>query len=68
MNKPSADLGDLPAEEFRQHLHAVADWIADYREKIAEYRISPAEKPGPRYAPCMPSSSLLTWRGRSRKP
>ena len=46
MNKPSADLGDLPAEEFRQHLHAVADWIADYREKIAEYRISPAEKPG----------------------
>src|SRR4051794_30449249 len=46
MNKPSADLGDLPAEEFRQHLHAVADWIADYREKIAEHRISPAEKPG----------------------
>jgi aromatic-L-amino-acid/L-tryptophan decarboxylase len=46
MKEPSAELGDLPAEEFRQHLHAVADWIADYREKIAEHRISPAEKPG----------------------
>jgi aromatic-L-amino-acid/L-tryptophan decarboxylase len=46
MNEPTADLGDLPAAEFRQHLHAVADWIADYREKIAEHRISPTEKPG----------------------
>jgi aromatic-L-amino-acid decarboxylase len=46
MKEPTAELGDMPAEEFRKHLHAVADWIADYREKIAEHRISPAEKPG----------------------
>jgi aromatic-L-amino-acid decarboxylase len=46
MKEPTADLGDMPSKEFRQHLHAVADWIADYREKIAEHRISPVEKPG----------------------
>jgi aromatic-L-amino-acid decarboxylase len=46
MKQPTAELGDMPAEEFRKHLHAVADWIADYREKIAEHRISPTEKPG----------------------
>ncbi|MFL6588947.1 MAG: pyridoxal phosphate-dependent decarboxylase family protein [Chthoniobacterales bacterium] len=46
MKEPNPELGDMPAEEFRQHLHAVADWIADYREKIAEHRISPTEKPG----------------------
>lgn len=46
MNESTNSLGDIPADEFRKHLHAVADWIADYREKIADYRISPAEKPG----------------------
>src|SRR3954466_978164 len=46
MKESNPDLGDIPAEEFRQHLHAVADWIADYREKIAQYRISPEAKPG----------------------
>ena len=30
------DLGDVPPEEFRKQLHQVADWIADYREKIGE--------------------------------
>ena len=35
------DLGDIPAEAFRKHLHEVADWIADYRENIAQHRISP---------------------------
>lgn len=38
--------GDLPPDVFRQHLHKVADWIADYRENIANYRISPSAKPG----------------------
>lgn len=38
--------GDLPPEEFRRHLHKVADWIADYRENIANQRISPTAKPG----------------------
>jgi len=39
-------LGDLPAQEFRKHLHEIADWIADYRETIAEKRISPVGKAG----------------------
>ena len=38
--------GDLPPDVFRQHLHKVADWIADYRENIAKYPISPTAKPG----------------------
>ena len=42
----SAHLGDISAEEFRKHLHEVADWIADYRENIGKYRISPDAKPG----------------------
>lgn len=44
MNK--SNHSDLPAETFRKHLHEVADWIADYRENIAQNRISPTEKPG----------------------
>ena len=39
-------LGDTPAEEFRQQLHEVADWIADYREHIGEIRIAPTGSPG----------------------
>jgi aromatic-L-amino-acid decarboxylase len=45
-NPQVGELGDLPAEEFRQRLHAMADWIADYREHIAERPISPNAKPG----------------------
>jgi len=40
------DLGDVPADVFRKHLHQMADWIADYRENIAERRIAPNAKPG----------------------
>ena len=40
------ELGDLPADVFREHLHEVADWIADYREQIAAKRISPTAAPG----------------------
>ena len=39
-------LGDIPADVYRKHLHEVADWIADYREKIAERPIAPNAKPG----------------------
>jgi aromatic-L-amino-acid decarboxylase len=39
-------LGDMPAEEFRAALHAIADWVADYRTGIETLRISPAVKPG----------------------
>jgi aromatic-L-amino-acid decarboxylase len=40
------ELGDIPADEFRKHLHQIADWIADYRENIAQLRISPSAAPG----------------------
>jgi len=39
-------LGDLPAAAFREQLHRVADWVADYRETIEQRRISPAVRPG----------------------
>jgi len=39
-------LGDISPESFREELHRLADWIADYRENIAQTRISPNEKPG----------------------
>src|SRR6266403_1148900 len=42
----AGELGDIPPDVFRKHLHEVADWIADYRENIAKYRISPTAKPG----------------------
>ena len=40
------DLGDIPSDAFRKHLHRLADWIADYRENIAERPIAPNAKPG----------------------
>jgi aromatic-L-amino-acid decarboxylase len=45
-SEPVAELGDIPPDVFRRHLHEVADWIADYRENIANMRISPTAKPG----------------------
>jgi aromatic-L-amino-acid decarboxylase len=39
-------LGDVPMREFRRQLHELADWIADYREKIGELRVAPNAKPG----------------------
>ncbi|MEY2558527.1 MAG: aromatic-L-amino-acid/L-tryptophan decarboxylase [Verrucomicrobiota bacterium] len=45
-NDPKQELGDLPNEEFRERLHKMADWIADYREHIAERPIAPNAKPG----------------------
>src|SRR3954471_5449289 len=39
-------LGDIPADDYRKHLHELADWMADYRENIAKQRISPTAKPG----------------------
>src|SRR6266699_6194770 len=40
------ELGDTPPAIFHKQLHQLADWIADYREKIGERRISPNAKPG----------------------
>jgi aromatic-L-amino-acid decarboxylase len=45
-SEPVAALGDIPADVFRKHLHEVADWIADYRENIAQRPIAPNAKPG----------------------
>ena len=38
--------GDTPPKEFRKQLHALADWIADFRENIETLRVAPDEKPG----------------------
>jgi aromatic-L-amino-acid/L-tryptophan decarboxylase len=46
MTAVQENLGDIAPEEFRKHLHALADWIADYREKIDHRRVAPNEKPG----------------------
>jgi aromatic-L-amino-acid decarboxylase len=46
MSNKAPELGDIPADQFREHLHEVADWIADYRENIASYRISPDKPAG----------------------
>ena len=40
------DLGDISPAVFREQLHQLADWIADYREHISERRISPNDEPG----------------------
>ena len=40
------ELGDVPIAEFRKQLHELADWIADYREKIGERPISRNLRPG----------------------
>jgi aromatic-L-amino-acid decarboxylase len=46
VSERAPDLGDIPADVFRRHLHQVADWIADYREQIATRPIAPNAKPG----------------------
>jgi aromatic-L-amino-acid decarboxylase len=40
------ELGDLSPEIFRQQLHRLADWIADYRENLETLRVAPNAKPG----------------------
>jgi aromatic-L-amino-acid decarboxylase len=44
--KPDA-LGDISPKEFRKQLHELADWIADFREKLEHIRVAPDEKTGP---------------------
>jgi aromatic-L-amino-acid decarboxylase len=39
-------LGDTPPEEFRRQLHELANWIADFREKIEMLRVAPNDKLG----------------------
>jgi len=46
MKDRQQELGDVPPEIFRQQVHELADWIADYREKIADRPISRNVQPG----------------------
>jgi aromatic-L-amino-acid/L-tryptophan decarboxylase len=43
-DRPS--LGDTPPEVFRKQVHQLADWIADFREKLGGLRVAPNDKPG----------------------
>jgi aromatic-L-amino-acid decarboxylase len=36
----------MTPKEFRQHGHAVVDWVADYMEQVGDYPIVPAVGPG----------------------
>ena len=40
------ELGDVSPKIFRRQLHELADWVADYREKIGERPISRDVHPG----------------------
>ncbi len=40
------NLGDVPSRNFREQLHELADWIADYRENIGALPVAPTAAPG----------------------
>ncbi len=46
MTRVQETLGDISSKQFREHLHQLADWIADYRENIEQRAVAPNEKPG----------------------
>src|SRR4029079_6155663 len=46
MQHRQQSLGDTPTDEFRKQLHELADWIADFRERIDQLRVAPNDKPG----------------------
>ena len=46
MQDPQPHLGDTPPKIFREQLHQLADWIADFREGLGEIRVAPNAKPG----------------------
>jgi aromatic-L-amino-acid decarboxylase len=39
-------LGDIPADEFRRHAHAVVDWMADYLADVESYPVLSRVQPG----------------------
>jgi len=41
-----ARLGDMPADEFRRHAHAVVDWMADYLADVESYPVLSRVQPG----------------------
>jgi aromatic-L-amino-acid/L-tryptophan decarboxylase len=50
MQQPStasdASTGDMPPDEFREHGHAVVEWIADYLAAVGEYPVLARVEPG----------------------
>jgi len=40
------NFGDMPADEFRRHGHALVDWIANYFEHIDEFPVLSQVEPG----------------------
>lgn len=49
-------LADMPAEEFRQHAHAVVDWIADYLADPRALPVHPGVEPGALAAKLSPAA------------
>ncbi len=45
-NSVSGHPGDIPAADFRQAMHRVADLLADYLENVGEYPVVPRIQPG----------------------
>ncbi len=45
-DRPPPALGDMPAAEFREYAHRVADQVADYLERLESYRVLPDVRPG----------------------
>jgi aromatic-L-amino-acid/L-tryptophan decarboxylase len=43
---PPSELGDMPAEEFRQYGHQLIDWIADFFSNINDLAAFPDVQPG----------------------
>src|SRR5205823_13579610 len=60
--KDREPLGDIPAAEFRRKLHKLADWIADYREHIAERRIAPNDERSEEHTSELQSLAYLVCR------
>ena len=46
MQDPHPHLGDTPPKIFREQLHQLADWIADFREGLGDIRVAPNARPG----------------------
>ena len=44
--KEPARLGDMDAEAFRRHGHALVDWIADYLNDAERYPVLSRNAPG----------------------
>src|SRR5262245_18914128 len=68
MEEPLETFGDTLPQVFRQQLHQIADWIADYREQIDDRPVSCPTKPGeitkslPKHPPETGESFADIWR------